>query len=126
MVSNYAEVVVLIILLAISTPLLGSYMAKVFTNQHAPFDRVFGPIERLVYRVTGVNVEGEQRWTTYALSVLAFSFVSIVVLYTMQRLQGHLPFNPDHLSSVPAPLSFNTAASSSPTLTGRTTPVKTP
>jgi K+-transporting ATPase ATPase A chain len=111
MVSNYAEVVVLIILLAISTPLLGSYMAKVFTNQHAPFDRVFGPIERLVYRVTGVNVEGEQRWTTYALSVLAFSFVSIVVLYTMQRLQGHLPFNPDHLSSVPAPLSFNTAAS---------------
>jgi potassium-transporting ATPase potassium-binding subunit len=111
MVQNYLEVIVLVAMLAISTPILGSYMAKIFQHEKAPGDRVFRPVERLVYRITGVNEAGEQRWTVYAISVLAFSFVSVVVLYGMQRLQAHLPFNPDHLSSVPAPLSFNTAVS---------------
>jgi K+-transporting ATPase ATPase A chain len=111
MSQNVIAVIVLIVLLVISTPLLGSYMAKVFQNKKAPGDRFFAPIERLVYRITGVNPEGEQRWTIYAVSVLAFSLVSVLVLYGMQRLQAHLPFNPDHLSTVSAPLSFNTAAS---------------
>jgi K+-transporting ATPase ATPase A chain len=86
-------------------------MAKVFTNKKAPGDRFFKPVERLIYRITGVNPEGEQRWTTYAISVLAFSLVSVLVLYGMQRLQAHLLFNPDHMANVPAPLSFNTAVS---------------
>src|ERR1035441_6650549 len=111
MSQNVIDVVILVVLLAISTPLLGSYMAKVFQNKKAPGDRVFLPVERLIYRVTGVNPESEQRWTIYAISVLAFSCVSVVVLYGMQRLQAHLPLNPDHLSTVSAPLSFNTAAS---------------
>ena len=111
MSQNVIAAIVLIVLLCISTPLLGSYMAKVFQNKKAPGDRVFLPVERLIYRVTGVNPESEQRWTIYAISVLAFSFVSVVVLYGMQRLQAHLPFNPDHLANLPAPLSFNTAVS---------------
>jgi K+-transporting ATPase ATPase A chain len=111
MSQNVIAVIVLIVLLVISTPLLGSYMAKVFTNKKAPGDRFFKPFERLVYRITGVNPEGEQRWTTYAISVLAFSLVSVLVLYGMQRLQAHLLFNPDHMANVPAPLSFNTAVS---------------
>lgn len=111
MSQNVIAVIVLVVLLAISTPLLGSYMAKVFQNKKAPGDRFFLPIERLIYRVTGVNPESEQRWTTYAISVLAFSLVSVLVLYGMQRLQAHLPFNPDHMANVPAPLSFNTAVS---------------
>ena len=111
MSQNVIAVIVLIAMLVISTPLLGSYMAKVFTNKKAPGDRFFKPVERLIYRITGVNPEGEQRWTTYAISVLAFSLVSVLVLYGMQRLQAHLLFNPDHLANVPAPLSFNTAAS---------------
>ena len=111
MTQNIIEVVILIVMLAISTPLLGNYMAKVFTNKKAPGDRVFLPVERLAYRLTGVNPEGEQRWTVYAVSLLAFSMVSALVLYGMQRLQAHVPFNPDHLGSVPAPLSFNTAVS---------------
>ncbi len=111
MTQNVLEVVVLVVLLAISTPLLGNYMAKVFERRSAPGDRVFRPVERLVYRVTGVSREEEQRWTTYAVSLLAFSLVSVVVLYAMQRLQGHLPANPDHLASVPPALSFNTAVS---------------
>ncbi len=111
MTQNIVEVIVLVVLLGISTPLLGNYMAKIFENKKAPGDRVFGPVERLVYRLTGVSPEREQRWTTYAISLLAFSMVSALVLYGMQRLQAHLPMNPDHLSSVPAPLSFNTAVS---------------
>ena len=111
MAQNYIEVLILVIMLAISTPLLGSYMAKMFQNEKAPGDRFFKPVERLVFRITGVNPEGEQRWTVYAISVLAFSLVSVIVLYGMQRLQAHLPFNPDHLGTVSAPLSFNTAAS---------------
>jgi len=111
MTQNVVEVIVFIVLLGISTPLLGNYMAKIFENKKAPGDRVFGPVERLMYRLTGVSPEREQRWTTYAISLLAFSMVSALVLYGMQRLQAHLPMNPDHLSSVPAPLSFNTAVS---------------
>ena len=111
MTQNVIEVIVFIVLLGISTPLLGNYMAKIFENKKAPLDRVFGPVERLVYRLTGVSPEREQRWTTYAISLLAFSMVSALMLYGMQRLQAHLPMNPDHLSSVPAPLSFNTAVS---------------
>ena len=71
----------MIVLLAISTPLLGRYMAKVYGGGKAPGDRVFGPVERVIYRVCGVNPDSEQRWTTYAISLLAFSFVSVLVLY---------------------------------------------
>ena len=111
MAPNVIEFLVLIALLAVSTPLLGNYMARIFENGRAPGDRVFRPVERLVYRATGVSESGEQRWTTYAVSLLAFSMVSALLLYGMQRLQGHLPLNPDHLASVPSPLSFNTAVS---------------
>jgi K+-transporting ATPase ATPase A chain len=107
----WAQVVALVVLLAISTPLLGSYMAKVYGNERAPGDRFFQPIERLIYRMCGVNEESEQRWTTYAISLLAFSFASVVVLYAQLRLQGHLPFNPDHMKSVAPELSFNTSVS---------------
>jgi len=107
----WAQVLVLLVLLAISTPLLGSYMAKVYGGGRAPGDRVFGPFERLIYRATGVDEKSEQRWQTYALSLLAFSFVSVVVLYAQIRLQGHLPLNPDGFQGPKATLSFNTAVS---------------
>ncbi len=92
----WLQVLALLVLLAISTPLLGSYMAKVYGGGKAPGDRVFHPVERLIYRLCGVDETSEQRWTTYAISLLAFSFASVVVLYAQLRLQGHLPFNPDH------------------------------
>jgi K+-transporting ATPase ATPase A chain len=70
----WLQLVALVVLLAISTPLLGSYMAKVYGGGEAPGDRVFGPVERLIYRMCGVDEASEQRWQTYALSLLAFSF----------------------------------------------------
>jgi K+-transporting ATPase ATPase A chain len=109
--SAWATLFALIALLAISTPLLGSYMAKVYGSKKAPGDRVFLPVERLIYRVCGVNPESEQSWQTYAISLLAFSFASLIVLYLQLRLQGHLPLNPDGFGGVGPTLSFNTSIS---------------
>src|SRR6266849_5300905 len=108
---GWAQLVFIIALLAVSTPLLGRYMAKVYGGGKAPGDRVFGPVERFIYRVCGVNPDSEQRWTVYTISLLAFSFVSLLILYAQLRLQGHLPFNPDNMKAMPSALSFNTAVS---------------
>ena len=99
------------VLIAISTPLLGIYMYRVFFTKKAPGDRFFLPVERFIFRVIGVDPEGEQRWRGYAMSLLAFSLMSLLLTYALLRLQGHLPFNPDHLAGVKPGLSFNTAVS---------------
>ena len=93
------------------TPLIGGYMARVFTRQRTWLDRVIRPVERLVYRLTGVDEARGMRWTEYATAVLMFSAVSLLVLYAMQRLQRVLPFNPQGLGAVAPDLAFNTAIS---------------
>ena len=93
------------------TPLIGGYMAKVFTRQRTWLDPLMRPLERLVYRTTGVNEHHEMRWTEYAMALLLFSLVSLLVLYLMQRLQGLLPFNPQGFGAVAPDLAFNTAVS---------------
>ena len=102
------------IILAI-TKLLGVFMAHVFNREKTFLDPVLRPVERLIYRVTGVNEEREMRWTEYAVAMLLFSGVSMLVLYALQRLQGVLPFNPQQLPGVDSSSylgsSFNTAAS---------------
>jgi len=90
---------------------LGSFMARVFTRQRTWLDRVIRPVERLVYRLTGVDETHDMRWTEYAVAILLFSVVSMVVLYAVQRLQAVLPFNPQRFSGVAPDLAFNTAAS---------------
>jgi K+-transporting ATPase ATPase A chain len=107
----WVELALLIVVLAVCAPLLGSYLAKVYGGGAAPGDRVFGWIERPIYRVCGIDPTGEQRWTTYAYSLLAFSLVSVLVLYAQLRLQSHLPLNPDHFGALKPALSFNTSIS---------------
>jgi len=109
--ASWIQFVALGLALAASVPVVGSYLAKVFGGGSAPGDRFFGPVERLVYRATGVDPEREQRWTTYAGAVLAFSVVSVLALYLLQRVQGSLPFNPTGATDVPPALAFNTAVS---------------
>jgi potassium-transporting ATPase potassium-binding subunit len=111
--AGWLELVVLIAAIAISTPLLGGYMARVYdpTLGRPPGDRVFAAIERPIFRVCRIDPEREQRWNLYALSLLAFSLVSLLVLYAQLRLQGHLFLNPDHYKGVDPKLSFNTAVS---------------
>jgi K+-transporting ATPase ATPase A chain len=91
---------------------LGIFMARVFSREKTFMDPVLRPMERLLYRVTGVDEDHEMRWTEYAISMLLFSVVSMILLYLIQRLQGFLPFNPQKFGAVNPPhLAFNTAAS---------------
>ena len=99
-----------LLVLAVTKP-LGVFMTRVFNRERTFMDPVLRPIERLLYRVTGVDENHEMRWTEYAVSVLLFSVVSMLVLYLMQRVQDYLPFNPQKLAGVTPDLAFNTAAS---------------
>ncbi len=108
-----------LIILAITKP-LGVFMAHVFNREKTFLDPVLRPIERLIYKLTRVDETREMRWTEYAVTMLLFSVVSMLVLYVIQRLQGHLPLNPQHLPGVDSNGSatgafvgsaFNTAAS---------------
>ena len=96
---------------AVGAPLLGRYLAATFRGGRAPGDRVFLPIERLVYRVIGTDPNSSWPWQTYALAVLGFGLVSTLFLYAVLRLQGVLPFNPSHAPGMSSTLSFNTAIS---------------
>ncbi len=101
----------LLLILAVTKP-MGIFMTRVFNREKTFLDLVLRPLERLIYRLTGVDEAHEMKWTEYAIAMLLFSTVSMLVLYVMQRVQGHLPFNPQKFGAVgPAHLAFNTAAS---------------
>jgi potassium-transporting ATPase potassium-binding subunit len=99
-----------VIILAITKP-LGVFMTHVFNREKTFLDPVLRPVERLIYKLTGVNEQREMRWTEYAIAMLLFSVASMIVLYLMQRLQGFLPFNPQGFGAITPDSSFNTAAS---------------
>src|SRR5690348_8063072 len=96
------------LVLAVTKP-MGVFMTRVFNREKTFLDPVLRPLERLIYRLTGVDEEHEMRWTEYASAMLLFSLVSMILLYLMQRLQGYLPLNPQKFGAVaPAHLAFNT------------------
>src|SRR5215471_5278891 len=101
----------LAIILGVTKP-LGVFMARVFNREKTFLDPLLRPLERLLYRLTGVDENHEMRWTEFAIAMLLFSAVSMIVLYGFERLQGFLPFNPQKFGAVnPTALAFNTAAS---------------
>ncbi len=111
-VNGWLQIFIFLALIFAVTKPLGVLMARVFSRERTFMDPVLRPIERLLYRVTGVDEQHEMRWTEYAISMLLFSAVSMLVLYLIQRIQWMLPWNPQHLAGVtPQHLAFNTAAS---------------
>lgn len=98
------------LILAVTKP-LGVFMARVFNRERTFLDPALRPVERLIYRLTGVDERREMRWTEYAVAMLLFSAVSMIVLYAMQRLQAYLPFNPQKLANIEPSSSFNSASS---------------
>lgn len=97
------------LVLAVTKP-LGVYIYRVF-EETPPLPRVFGPVERALYKLCGVDPKESQTWRQYAASLLAFSVFGVLMLYLVQRLQGVLPFNPKELGAVEPWLAFNTAVS---------------
>ena len=108
---SWLQLGVLIAILLVSTRVLGAYIAGVFGGGRALGDRVFAPVERSLYRVFGVDPTREQTWPVYALALIAFSLVSVLGLYLLQRVQGYLPLDPTDAKAVPPALAFNTAVS---------------
>ena len=110
--NGWFQILFFLLLIFLVTKPMGIFMARVFSRERTFLDPVLRPVERLLYRLTGVDENHEMRWTEYAVSMLLFSLVSMVVLYLLQRLQAYLPFNPQKLAGVtPTHVAFNTAAS---------------
>ncbi len=111
-INGWLQIFVFLALIFLVTKPLGIFMARVFSGERTFLDPLLRPVERLLYRVTGVDEKHEMRWTEYATAMLLFSAVSMLLLYLIQRIQYWLPFNPQHFAGVePEHLAFNTAAS---------------
>ncbi len=100
----------LVVLVLLTKP-MGVYLVRVFTNERMFLTPVLGPIERVIYKLCGVDAKAEMKWTAYSAAMLIFSAVSCMVLYGILRLQQILPWNPQGLGALAPDLSFNTAVS---------------
>jgi potassium-transporting ATPase potassium-binding subunit len=100
----------MVVLLLLAKP-LGSFMAKVYQGEPTFLDRVLDPVEGLVYRLSGVKPDEDMNWKTYAMAVMVFNVLGLIVVYLLQRFQGVLPLNPQGLSVVTPDSSWNTATS---------------
>ena len=98
------------VLTALAVP-LGGFTARVYTGERTFLSPVLGPVERLIYRATGVRVDDDMHWKRYALAALVFNLLGALAVYALQRLQGMLPLNPMDLGAVSPDSSFNTAVS---------------
>lgn len=109
--NGWLQILLFFALVLLVTKPLGVFMARVFNRERTFLDPLLRPIERLIYRLAGVDERREMRWTEYGVAMLLFSVVSMVVLFLMQRLQAYLPFNPQGLANIEPSSAFNTAAS---------------
>ena len=98
-------------LLVFITKPFGAYIANVFEHKPTFMDPVARPIERFIYRLCGVDPDREHNWWQYMVNIMIFSIMGLILLYFILTLQAYLPFNPQHIASLPPELAFNTAAS---------------
>jgi len=99
-----------VIVTATAVP-LGKYMARVFTGERVFLSPVLGPVERLLYAISGVDPKKEQHWLTYAVATLLFNLGCFALLYVILRVQFYLPFNPQGMTGMESGLALNTAIS---------------
>ncbi|HEY3876582.1 MAG TPA: potassium-transporting ATPase subunit KdpA, partial [Candidatus Kapabacteria bacterium] len=100
-----------IVVLVLITKPMGVFLTRVFNNERMFLTHIFGPVERLIYRICRIDPSAEMKWTGYSAALLIFSAVSGLVLYGILRLQQFLPWNPQHFGAVAPDLSFGTAMS---------------
>src|SRR6202162_3504505 len=110
-VNGVAQILIFTAIIAALAVPLGAYMARVFSGERTFLSPVFMPVDKLFYRLSGVDEKREQNWVTYTVAMLLFNLVCFVTLYALLRLQPFLPFNPQGMAAVPLDLSLNTAIS---------------
>jgi K+-transporting ATPase ATPase A chain len=108
---NLLQIVFYLVVLLLLVKPLGSFMANVYQGGRTFLDPLLRPVERLIYRLSGVKAEDEMDWKTYAVAMLVFNMIGLLAVYALQRLQGMLPLNPQGLGAVPPDSSWNTAVS---------------
>ncbi len=108
---GWLQIAVLLVAVGLLTKPLGTYMARVYQGQPIWIDRALGPLERLLYRISGIDPKKDMGWKKYAMSLLAFSMAGFLLLYLVQRIQGVLPSGPSGVGAVRPDLAFNTAVS---------------
>jgi K+-transporting ATPase ATPase A chain len=110
--NDWIQLVLYFVVLALLSKPLGWYMARVYQDEPCcGMDRVFGWLERRIYRVAGVNPKEEMGWRKYAVGVLLFNGIGFLAVYALLRLQGVLPLNPQHFPANTPDSAFNTATS---------------
>ncbi|WP_379971252.1 potassium-transporting ATPase subunit KdpA [Ectobacillus sp. sgz5001026] len=105
------QVIVTILIILLLVKPVGLYVVKVFDYEHTGLDRVFGPVEHLIYRLIGVREKDKMGWKQYVMAMLLSNIVMFLFLFVVLLTQKYLPLNPDHINNMPAALAFNTAAS---------------
>lgn len=110
-VMGWLQILVYFVVLLLCVKPLGSYMARVFQGERTFLSPVLSPLEKFLYRLSGVKAEEEMDWKAYTIAVLVFNFIGILVLFVLQIFQGFLPLNPLGLGAVAPDLAFNTAVS---------------
>jgi K+-transporting ATPase ATPase A chain len=109
--NGWLQIILFIALVLLLARPMGAYMTQVFERRRTFLDPLLTPVERLLYRLTGIDADHEMRWTEYAVVMLVFSAATLVLTYIVERLQHILPLNPQHLSAVEPALALNTAIS---------------
>ena len=109
--NGWLQIIVYFVVLLLLVKPVGSFMTRVFQGERTFLTPVLAPVERFIYRLSGVDPDEEMTWKTYAVALLIFSFFGILLLYLIQRLQGILPLNPTGMGAVPSGLALNTAVS---------------
>src|SRR6516162_6399604 len=109
--NGWFQISLYLLVIVLLTKPMGVFMTRVFSHEKTFLDPLLRPVEKLVYRLTGVDERREMRWTEYTVSMLLFSGVSMTLLYLIERTQRWLPFNPQKFVNVDPALAFGTAAS---------------
>ena len=109
--NGWFQILLFFALVLVCAKPMGIYMARVFGREKTFADFIFRPLERVIYKLTGIDETHEMRWTEYSIAMLIFSLVTLIVTYGIERLQDFLPLNPQHFAGVPSDLAWNTAVS---------------
>ncbi|MBV9111247.1 MAG: potassium-transporting ATPase subunit KdpA, partial [Hyphomicrobiales bacterium] len=110
-IAGWLQIILVLALVIVAAVPLGAYIVRVLAGEHNFMSPVLAPIERGFYRAAGVDARKEQGWLAYTMAMLIFSLFHLLVLYAMQRLQNHLPLDPQGFDPVAPDLAFNTSMS---------------